>query len=75
MTETLTIPAHIENGSLRLDAPLPEGTLRVEVRATVASPKTPGNARAILRYLKTLPPGTKTGDELDAQLREIRDAW
>ncbi len=73
MTETLTIPAHVENGSLLLDAPLPAGTVRVEVRATVESPS--GNAASILEYLRTLPPGTKTGDDLDAQLREIRDAW
>jgi hypothetical protein len=74
MTETLTIPAHVENGSLLLDAPLPAGTVRVEVRATVESPPS-GNAESILEYLRTLPPGAKTGDELDAQLREIRDAW
>ncbi len=32
MTETVTISAHIENGELRLDGPLPENVASVAVR-------------------------------------------
>jgi len=75
MTETLTIPAHVEGGILHLDAPLPQNTLRVEVRATVGASEVSGNARSILKYLETLPTGGRSGEDLDAQLREIRDGW
>ena len=36
MSESITIPAHIENGTLLLDAPLPKGAVSVEVRVEVS---------------------------------------
>lgn len=75
MTDTLTIPAHIEDGSVCIDAPLPRDVVRVEVLATLAPPNVPGNARSILVYLRGLAPGTRSSADLDAQLHEIRDNW
>ena len=69
MTETLTIPAHIENGSIRLDAPLPGDVERVEVRVTVRSGR-PGGISSRIRYLESLPPGTRTRAEIDEEIRE-----
>jgi len=71
MTETLTIPAHIENGSVRLDAPLPRDVERVEVRVTVRSGR-PGGISSLIRYLESLPPGTRTRAEIDEEIREGR---
>jgi hypothetical protein len=66
-----TIPAHIEDGAIRLDAPLPPRAERVDVVVyTSAPPK-----RLLSEYLLSLPPGTMTGDEIDAEIREIRDGW
>lgn len=71
MTETLTVPAHIENGSIRLDAPLPGDVERVEVRVTVRSGQ-PGGTSSLVRYLESLPPGTRTRSEIDEEIREGR---
>ena len=71
MTETLTIPAHIENGSVRLDAPLPRDVERVEVRVTVRSGR-PGGISSLILYLESLPPGTRTRAEIDEEIREGR---
>lgn len=73
MTETVTIPAHIENGSLHLDAPLPQDVLKVEVRVEIAPSK--NRRRSVAEYLESLPPGHLSGEEIDRQLREERDSW
>ncbi len=75
MTETLTIPAHIENGSLLLDAPLPSGVVSVEVRAKVTSSHSPQGRRSVAAYLESLPPGDRTGEEIDQQMEAERDTW
>jgi hypothetical protein len=72
MTDTVTIPAHVEDGILLLDAPLPSGIVSVEVRVRVAA-ATP--RRSVAEYVRSLPPGTKTGDEIDADIREVRGGW
>ena len=65
-----TIPAHIEDGAIRLDAPLPPLAERVEVvvYTSAAKPK-----RSLSAYVRSLPPGDKTGDEIEAEMREMRD--
>ena len=71
MTETLNIPAHIENGSLQLDAPIPSNAVSVEVRVTLRIPE--GNAIAsLVKYLEGLPAGTRSRAEIDAEIRESR---
>ena len=75
MTETITIPAHIEAGVIHLDGCLPEDVVRIEVvahrREALASPA----GTDILAFLDALPPGTKSKAELDARLDAERDAW
>lgn len=71
MTETLTIPAHIENGSLRLDAPLPSEVESIEVRVTLRAPRK-GRISSLIEYLESLPPGTRTREDIDAEIREGR---
>jgi hypothetical protein len=75
MTETLTIPAHIENGSLLLDAPLPSDVVSVEVRAKVSSSGSRDGRRSVAAYLESLPPGDRTAEEIDQQMKAERDAW
>ena len=75
MTETLTIPAHIENGSLRLDAPLPPGVISIEVRAQVSPSHSSQKRRSVAAYLESLPPGDRTGEEIDQQIKAERDNW
>lgn len=70
MTETLTIPAHIENGSVQLDAPLPSGIISVELRVELADVEKP--RRSLASYVRSLPPGTRTAEDIDEQFRESR---
>ena len=63
------IPAHIENGTIRLDAPLPPLAERVEV--VVYTPPAPRTSLAA--FVRSLPPGDMTGDEIEAEMRELRD--
>jgi hypothetical protein len=76
MTETLTIPAHIENGSVRLDAPLPEGIISVELRVRrmpeVASSRP---WKSVGDFVRSLPSGNRSGAEIEAQVREERESW
>ena len=71
MTETLTIPAHIENGSVLLDAPLPVDAESVEVRVRL---RATGKSRvsSLIKYLEGLPAGARSRTEIDADIRESR---
>ena len=70
MTESVTVPAHIENGELLLDAPLPKGAVSVEVRVEV---KAPDAAKvSVTEFLKALPAGTRSAKEIDEDLRDAR---
>ena len=75
MTETVTIPAHIEDGSLRLDAPLPPDLERVEVLGyrTVRPDATAIND--LVAFLESLPAGTRTKEDIDRQVEEERSSW
>ncbi len=68
--DTHHIPAHIEDGAIHLDAPLPPLAERVEV--VVYTPPTRPK-RSLAAYVRSLPPGDKTGDEIEAEMRELRD--
>lgn len=73
MNEIVTIPAHIENGELRLDGPLPENVASVEVRVQVKSAEGRPEAIAkLLAFIRALPPGTRTQEEVDAEIDEGR---
>jgi len=69
MTESITLPAHIENGSIHLDAPLPPNAVSVEVRVHLAREAA---RRSVSEVLRSLPPGTRTAEELDKEIAEQR---
>lgn len=71
MSDTVTIPAHIENGSVHLDGPLPQNIERVEVRVTVPTAQQQ-NVASLIRFLEGLPPGTRSREEIDAEIRDGR---
>lgn len=70
--DPITIPAHIENGALTLDAPLPPNAVSVEVRVRLASD---APRRSVADYLERMPVGTRTEEEIAQQLREERASW
>lgn len=69
--ETLTVPAHIEDGAVRLDAPLPPGAVSVEVRVRIGQSE--ARPLSLSEYVRSLPPGTKAGAQIDAEMLEIRN--
>ena len=71
MAETITIPAHVENGSVLLDAPLPGNIERVEVKVTLRTSR-PGRISSLISDLEGLPPGTRSREEIDREIREGR---
>ena len=76
MTETLTIPAHIENGTVHLDAPLPEGVISVELRVRRAPESPPSRSwKSVGDFVRSLPPGNRSGADIEAQVREERESW
>lgn len=64
-----TIPAHIEDGVIHIDAPLPPRAERVEV--IVYTPPITAK-KSLAAYVRSLPPGDMTGDEIDAEIRDLR---
>lgn len=75
MTETLTIPAHVEDGVIHLDGALPKDVVRIEVLAHRRTPSALPTGLDILAFLDALPPGIKSKAELDRRLDAERDAW
>jgi hypothetical protein len=75
LTETVTIPAPIENGSLRLDAPLPADLERVEVRGYRAKRPTASAIGELIAFLEGLPAGTRTKEDIDHQVEGERSSW
>ena len=69
MSESITLPAHIENGSIHIDAPLPPNAVSVEVRVLLARDAV---RRSVSEVLRSLPPGTKTAEELGKEIAELR---
>ena len=75
MSESVTIPAHIEDGTIRLDAPLPKDIERVEVRGYRADPKDRTALDDLVSFLESLPDGTRTKDDIDRQIEDERSSW
>jgi hypothetical protein len=57
--------------TVELEQALPERTREVEVVAQVADEV----GGRLSDYLRSLPPGTRTQEDIDQQIREERDAW
>ncbi|MEO8361020.1 MAG: hypothetical protein ABI672_13400 [Vicinamibacteria bacterium] len=75
MSESITIPAHIEAGAIRLDAPLPADIERVEVLGYRADRKDRSALGDLISFLEALPAGTRTKEDIDRQIDEERSSW
>lgn len=70
--DTLTLPAHVEGDSVRLDAPLPPNIQSVEVRVVLKTPQQ-RDISSLIRLIESFPPGTRSQEEIDAEIEEGRD--
>jgi hypothetical protein len=72
MSRTVVIKGRVIGPhTVELEAALPDRTQEVEVVARI-SDRTGGR---LSDYVRTLPPGTRSKDEMDRQVREERDSW
>jgi len=72
MTRTIVIKGHrVGPNTVELEEPLPEQATQIEVLAHV---KTEGG-RKLSEIIASLPPGKRSKEDIDRQIREDRDAW
>jgi hypothetical protein len=72
MTRTVVIKGRVVGPqTVELDQPLPAQTSEVEVVARV---KTAGGGK-LSDYLRSLPPGIRTIEDINRQVDEERDSW
>jgi hypothetical protein len=61
---------------LELDTPVTGLTGPVEVQMRPVQPgASKENTLRLLEYLRSLPPGTRSKEDIDAQIREERESW
>ncbi len=72
MSRTVVIKGRVVGpNTVELDEPLPERTREVRVLASVGD-KLPGK---LSDYLRSLPPGTRSKEDIDRQIHEERNSW
>ena len=74
---TTTVKAIYENGVLKPKSPLHiEEDTEVEVLVMAPVARVAGRVEGKLSdYLRAVPPGTRSKDDIDRQIREERDSW
>lgn len=73
---TTPVKAIYENGVLKPESPLElEEHTEVEVLVTPVARATAKVQGKLSDYLRTLPPGTRSKEDIDQQIREERDSW
>ncbi len=72
MSRTVVIKGRVVGPhTVELEKALPDRTQEVEVVARVAD----AVGGKLSDYLRALPPGTRSKDDIDQQIREQRDSW
>jgi len=73
---TTAVKAIYEDGVLKPKSPLQlEEHTEVEVLVTPVARAAGKAAGKLSDYLRALPPGTRTKEDIDQQIREERDSW
>lgn len=73
MTRTVVVKGRLVGPhTVELDEPLPEQASEIEVRARVETAEGRGT---VTDFLRSLPPGTRTKEDIDRQINEERDSW
>jgi len=72
MSRTVIVKGRVTGPStVELDEPLPEQAHEVEVVARVADQA----GGKLSDYIRSLPPGTRSKEDIDQQIRDERDSW
>ncbi len=75
MSRAVIVKGHAVDGTtVRLEEPLPPDAKEIEV--VVRLQDKPGRSRQKLGdFLRSLPPGTRTQEDIDRQIAEERNSW
>jgi len=73
MTRTVVIRGHvISPTTIEVEEPINDPSAEIEV---VVRTKTPDDELSVGEYLRRLPPGNRSKEDIDRQIREERDSW
>lgn len=78
MTTAYILKGHVNpDGTVVCDekAPLPPGPIELTLRQLTGKTATNGNGKGILETLDSIPLGTRSKQDMDAQIQEERNSW
>ena len=75
MTHTVVVRGRVVGSTtVQVDEPIPADTTEVEVVLHLRD-RTPSGRMTASEYVRQLPPGNRTKEDIDRQIREERDSW
>lgn len=75
MTRAVVIKGHLVGpNSVELEEPVEAGAYEVEVIVRMTEPPSV-RPDGLADFLRSLPPGSRSKDDIDRQVRAERDAW
>jgi hypothetical protein len=75
MARTVVVKGHIVgSNTVELDEPVPNDATDVEVIVHVAD-EPASRLQELIDFLKSLPPGTRSKEDIDRQIDEDRGSW
>lgn len=73
MSQTIVLRGHVAGERLiKVDSPIPSEVIRVEVVLHLPAPR---QGMTLGQYLRSLPPGTRTAEDIRQQIEEERNSW
>ena len=75
MERTAVVRGRLHGRRIDLDEPLdqPDGEVEIAVRSVAAEPAK--TVESVFDFIRSLPPGTRTKEDIDAQIAEEHESW
>ena len=75
MAHSVVVRGHVVGSTtVQVDEPIPADTVDVEVILHLRD-NAPEDRMSVSQYIRSLPPGTRTKEDIDRQIREERNSW
>ncbi len=75
MAQTIVVRGRVVGArTIEVDEPLPANSKDVEVVLHLDAEK-PGDAARLAEYIRSLPPGSRSKEDVDRQIDDDRGAW
>lgn len=75
MERGVVVRGRLHGRQIDLDEPVDQLDGEVEVVVRPVAPARAKPAESIFEFIRKLPPGTRTKDDIDRQIAEERDSW